>query len=90
LRFIPETAPLAAPQGFRLYPTAQAFFAYPCPHGDCDGIYELESDARRVLSREEISVSGIIECPGVRSRNGLQRQPCGLHMSYTITYQEAQ
>jgi hypothetical protein len=89
LRFIPETAPLAAPQGFRLYPSARAFFVYPCPHGDCDGLYDLQAEAQRILSHEETSVSGIVECPGVRSRNGLQRQPCGLHMSYSITCQEA-
>jgi hypothetical protein len=82
-------APLTAPQAFQLYPTAQAFFSYPCPHGDCDGIYDLEAEARRILSRDETSVSGVIECIGVRSRNGLQRQPCGLHVSYTITFQEA-
>jgi hypothetical protein len=90
LRFVPETAPLAAPQGFLLYPTARAFFVYPCPHGDCDGIYDLQAEAQRILSREETSVSGVVECTGVRSRNGLQRQPCGLHMNYTITCQETE
>lgn len=89
LRFIPETAPLAAPQAFLLYPAARAFFVYPCPHGDCDGTYDLQVQARRVLSCEEPSVNGIVECAGVRSRNGLQRQPCGLQMSYTITYRES-
>jgi hypothetical protein len=90
LRFTPETAPLAAPQGFQLYPPARAFFVYPCPHGDCDGVYDLQAEALRILSREETSVSGVVECAGVRSRNGLQRQPCGLHVSYIITCEEAQ
>jgi hypothetical protein len=89
LRFVPATAPLASPQGFLLYPAARASFVYPCPHGDCDGIYDLQAEAQRILSREETSVSGVLECTGARSHNSLQRQPCGLNVSYTITCQEA-
>jgi hypothetical protein len=85
LRFLPETAPLHAAQSFALYPGAKAYFSYPCPYGDCDGIYDLESEANRALTGEKSRVTGTLECVGVRSREGLQRQPCGLRMSYTIT-----
>jgi len=84
LKFLPATAPLHAAQSLILYPAAKAYFAYPCPYGDCDGIYNLDSEASRALSGEKTRVTGTIECAGVRSREGLQRQPCGLRMSYTI------
>jgi hypothetical protein len=87
LRFLPATAPLHAAQSFMLYPAARAYFSYPCPYGDCDGIYDLAAPAQQALGRKTGSVSGTLECAGVRSRDGLQRQPCGLRVSYTITAQ---
>jgi hypothetical protein len=87
LQFLPASAPPHAAQSFVMYPAARAFFEYPCPYGDCDGVYELHAAAIQVLGRESAEVSGTLECTGVRSRDGLQRQPCGLAMSYTITAQ---
>jgi hypothetical protein len=87
LRFLPATAPLHAAQSFMLYPAARAYFSYPCPYGDCDGIYDLDAPAHQALGRKTGSVNGTLECAGVRSRDGLQRQPCGLRVSYTITAQ---
>jgi hypothetical protein len=89
LRFFPATAPPHATQSFVLYPAAKAYFAYPCPYGDCDGIYDLDSEANRVLTAEKGRVTGILECAGGRSSISLQRQPCGLRMSYTITAKQA-
>lgn len=85
LRFLPSAGPLAAPQSFFLYPAARAYFSYPCPHGDCDGIYDLGIEARRVLSGEKTSLTGVLECGGTRSCEGLQRQHCGLHVNYSIS-----
>jgi hypothetical protein len=85
LRFLPVAAPPHAAQSFALYPGAQAFFSYPCPYGDCDGIFELAPEAQRVLSRDVSRASGTLKCAGVRSRDGLQRQPCGLCLNYTIS-----
>jgi hypothetical protein len=87
LRFLPATAPLHAAQSFMLYPAARAYFSYPCPYGDCDGIYDLSTPAHQALGRKAGSVSGTLECAGVRSRDGLQRQPCGLRVSFTISAQ---
>lgn len=84
LRFLPATAPLHAAQSFMLYPAARAYFSYPCPYGDCDGIYDLSAPAHQALARKSAPVSGTLECAGVRSRDGLQRQPCGLRVSFTI------
>jgi hypothetical protein len=89
LQFLPVTAPPHAAQSFVMYPAARAFFEYPCPYGDCDGIYELGAAAVRALTRDGSGVSGIAECCGLRFRDGLPRQPCGLRMSYTITARQA-
>lgn len=86
LQFPPIAAPPHAAQSFVIYPAARAFFEYPCPYGDCDGVYELGAAAIQALTQEQ-SVSGSLECVGLRSRNGLQRQPCGLVMNYTIVAQ---
>jgi hypothetical protein len=85
LQFLPASAPPHAAQSFVIYPGARAFFEYPCPYGDCDGIYELGAAAVQALAQDSSGVSGTLECGGLRSRDGLQRQPCGLNMSYTIT-----
>ena len=88
LRFLPATAPLHAAQSFMLYPAARAYFSYPCPYGDCDGIYDLSAPAHQALGRKAGAVSGTLECAGVRSRDVLQRQPCGLRVSFTISAQQ--
>jgi hypothetical protein len=72
-------------QSFVLYPAAKAFFAYPCPYGDCDGLYDLASEAARTLTTEKRHIAGTVECTGKRARDGRQGQSCGLRMSYTIT-----
>jgi hypothetical protein len=89
LHFLPVTAPPHAAQSFVMYPAARAFFEYPCPYGDCDGIYELGAAAARSLTPDSTGVSGTVECCGLRCRDGLPRQPCGLRMSYTITARQA-
>jgi hypothetical protein len=85
LRFQTQTLPLHAEQSFTLYPAARAYFAYPCPYGDCDGVFDLSAAANRTLTREKTRVTGTLECGGLRARDGLPRQPCGLRVSYTIT-----
>jgi hypothetical protein len=84
LQFLPLTVPPHAEQSFVMYPAARAFFEYPCPYGDCDGIYELGAAAVQALAWDSSGVSGTVECCGLRCRDGLPGQPCGLRMSYTI------
>jgi hypothetical protein len=88
LQFLPAAAPPHAAQSFVLYPAAKAYFTYPCPYGDCDGTYNLDDEASRAMAvhhGQKDRVTGTIECMGTRSREGLPRQPCGLHVRYIIS-----
>lgn len=85
LRFLPAAALAHATQSFVLYPAAKAYFAYPCPYGDCSGIYNLDLEASRAIAREKSRVTGTVECAGVRSHTGQPRERCGLQMRYMIT-----
>lgn len=85
LRFLPATAPAHVAQSFVLHPAAKAYFAYPCPYGDCSGIYHLDVEASRAIAREKARVSGTLECTGMRSRIGQSREHCGLEVRYMIT-----
>jgi len=88
LQFLPAAAPPHAAQSFVLYPAAKAYFTYPCPYGDCDGAYDLDVEASRAMASphgQKGRVSGTLECTGMRSREGLPRQSCGLHVRYIIT-----
>ena len=85
LEFLPIAAPPHVAQSFFLYPAARAFFEYPCPYGDCDGIYDVGTAATQVLSGAKRKVAGVVECTGNRSRDGKPNQPCGLQLSYAIS-----
>jgi hypothetical protein len=85
LDFLPSSAPPHAAQSFVLYPAARAFFEYPCPYGGCDGIYDFSAEAQRVLAHEKKCVTGIVQCTGMRSHDGSQKQACGLRVSYSIS-----
>jgi hypothetical protein len=87
LRFLTPTLPLHADQSFALYPAARAYFSYPCPYGDCDGVFDVSEPAGRTLAREKAQVAGTLTCSGLRSRDGLVRQSCGLRVNYTISSQ---
>lgn len=89
LSFLPAATPPHAAQSFTLYPAARAFFEYPCPNGDCPGIYDLDAHAKRALAEDRKRVTGTIECGGTRSRAGLLQQPCGLRVSYSISIERA-
>jgi hypothetical protein len=85
LQFLADEAPSHADQSFVLYPGARAYFGFPCPYGDCDGIYDLTQAAESTLQHSAVQATGTLECSGVRSRHRMARQPCGLHVSYTVT-----
>ena len=84
LHFLSTEQPQHAAQSFSLYPGARAYFAFPCPFGDCDGIYDLAPAAAPVLSGKVSKKAGELECTGSRSRDGQRGQPCALHMRYTL------
>jgi hypothetical protein len=87
LQFLGDQAPSHADQSFVLYPGARAYFGFPCPYGDCDGIYDLTQAAQSILQDPVPRATGILECSGVRSRRRVPRQPCGLKVSYTVSAQ---
>jgi hypothetical protein len=73
-----------ASQSHVLHPPAPAFFEFPCPYANCEGKFDLSTPARLVIERVSLQTAGKLECPGVRSRNGVTKQPCSLQLTYTI------
>lgn len=89
LRFVADQGPAHADQSFVLYPGARAYFGFPCPYGDCDGIYDLTHPAESALQHTAAQATGTLECLGTRSRHRVPRQPCGLLVSYAVTAEHA-
>lgn len=87
LSFDPAAEQAHAEQRFALYPAARAFFLYPCPFGDCDGIFDLSAIAGRTLERTKPRIAGSLECTGARPRAHQERQQCGLRAKYVISAQ---
>jgi hypothetical protein len=74
-----------APQTLCIYPPAKAHFAYACPFGDCDGVYDLNEVALGSLKAGKKTTRGTLACSGHRSRGGQLRGRCDLALSYSIT-----
>jgi hypothetical protein len=75
-----------APQVLSLYPAAKAHFAYSCPFGDCDGVYDLNEIAFAILQAGKQKTRGTLKCTGHRSRNvNGDYYSCALALSYSIT-----
>ena len=88
LDFLADASQTHAAQSFVLYPGARAVFCYPCPYGDCDGIYDLTTEADQTLKQQKTRVTGISRCCGSRSRLS-QPKTCGLSVRYTIVTKHA-
>lgn len=73
-----------APQVFSLYPPAKAHFAYACPFGDCDGVFDLNEVVLDVLQARKHKTRGTVACSGHRSSQGHGNTPCGLMLKYSI------
>jgi hypothetical protein len=74
-----------APQAFSLYPPAKAHFAYACPFGDCDGVYDLNAVAFGALQTGKYKARGTLTCNGHRPRAGKVGDQCELALKYSIT-----
>ncbi|MEJ0035727.1 MAG: hypothetical protein WDO68_06570 [Gammaproteobacteria bacterium] len=85
LEFLSNSAPAHVPQSFSLFPPAKAHFVFPCPYGDCDGVYDLQAVALDTLSRERRNTKGSLKCVGTRSHERLAGRLCGLEVNYSIT-----
>jgi hypothetical protein len=82
-------ANMPASQSHVLHPPAHAFFAFPCPHADCDGQFDLTSAVHAMLADQAAGAKGVLECPGQRLDRRASRVPCELQLHYTfsVTYQ---
>ncbi|MEJ0037713.1 MAG: hypothetical protein WDO68_16835 [Gammaproteobacteria bacterium] len=89
LEFRYGTQAMHAAQSCALFPPAKAHFVYPCPYGDCSGLYDLQAVALGTLRGSEKDTKGMLECSGIRCRGGAARQPCELQMSYSITLEKS-
>jgi hypothetical protein len=88
--FICESLPHHAQQAFLLHPPAKAHFAYPCPFGDCTGIYDLHETIGKMLAGAVTNDSGSRTCGGLRARQGVPGKPCEQVMNYAVSVQYAQ
>jgi hypothetical protein len=73
-----------ARQAHSLYPPAKALFVFPCPYGDCNGVYDLQSVALALLERRGKRSSGSLKCSGCRSREGASALACDLEVNYCL------
>ena len=93
LRFINKMGTVPAAQTHALYPSAQAYFEFACPHGDCDGSIDLNEIALPLLRTSGVQLDGTLHCPGTRTGGGTGtagatvRPPCGQRVDYWIAAQ---
>jgi hypothetical protein len=82
LQFIPATGIAPAAQTHALYPSAPAYFEFPCPYGDCDGRYDLGKAALPLLRGSGRHAEGTLQCAGTRAAGGEARRPCRLRADF--------
>jgi hypothetical protein len=87
LRFVSTQGAVPAAQTHALYPSAQAYFEFACPHGDCDGSIDLNSVALPLLKISGVQADGTLHCPGTRTAGGTERRPCNQRVDYWISAQ---
>jgi len=72
-----------APQSIVLYPSARAYFVYPCPYASCSGELNLASNVDDIAAQGTAGAVGHARCSGERhGPNG--KAPCVLHIRYSI------
>jgi hypothetical protein len=84
LRFVSKSGPAPAARTHALYPSAQAFFEFACPHGDCDGSIDLNAVVKKLLGKSGTQAEGTVHCPGTRTGGEQARPPCNLRVDYWI------
>lgn len=86
LRFNDGSALPPAAQSHILHPPAAAFFRFPCPFADCDGLFDLTGlVAESAGPKTPREISRNLECQGVRARDRLTGHRCGLKLECTIS-----
>jgi hypothetical protein len=74
-----------ASQSHILHPAAAAFFEFACPYANCDGQFDLTGAVNTALTDTAHQAKGVLECHGVRARDGGSNQPCELRLVYSVT-----
>jgi hypothetical protein len=74
-----------APQSHTLHAPAQAFFEFPCPYADCDGYFDLGAAVTTAVCDSAHRATGELRCSGKRAVRVGDKEPCQLHLDYTIT-----
>lgn len=82
LHFVPASGVAPAAQVHALYPSAPAYFEFPCPYGDCDGRYDLGAAAVPLLRGSGHHAEGTLHCAGTRAAGGETRRPCRLRADF--------
>ena len=85
LKFAGATANSPGSQSHVLHPPARAFFTFPCPYANCDGQYDLTAAVNAALEDPAYQAAGMLECHGLRARKYDSKEPCQLHLIYTVT-----
>ncbi len=85
LLFHGATSNNPAPQSHTLHTPARAFFEFPCPYADCDGHFDLGAAVKAAVADPAHRAAGELRCSGKRAVRVGDKEPCQLHLSYTIT-----
>jgi hypothetical protein len=85
LTFHATAGPVPAAQVHVLHPAAPASFEFACPHGDCDGNFDLEGATAALLKASQNQAAGSQNCRGTRAQGGMVRRPCSLRLDYRIS-----
>jgi hypothetical protein len=85
LKFEAPSSSTPTEQSHVLYPSARAFFEYPCPYWDCDGQFDLGDAVRAALADATHRAEGARECRGSRIGDRGSRRPCRLQLFYAVT-----
>jgi len=84
LQFVTTDGPVPAAQTHALYPAAQAYFEYACPHGDCDGKIDLNKVVIPLLRESGTQADGTLHCPGTRTGGEGMRPRCNQRVDYWV------
>ena len=84
LQFVSKDGPAPAARTHALYPSAQAYFEFSCPHGDCDGSIDLNAVVLALLRNSGTQADGTLHCPGTRTGGGGPRPHCSQRVDYWI------
>ncbi len=84
LSFVEPDAAVPPSQKHSFFPPATMVLEFPCPHGDCDGTFDLTSVAVELLSGRSTVTTGDRNCSGSRLAPKAGRQACRLGLRYHI------